>query len=478
MDDASAARASERYGALWVVCAVVFAVGAAIAFYTIPTGSDAFFAYAGRAMLKGRVLYRDVWDNKLPSIYCINALWQVLFGSQWVLRYAAQLGVLLATVLLFAVFARGEGVRFRGPATFALSVLLSMPPLQHFGYTEPYALAFIMAALVAMQRRAPIASGIFLCLAATLWIPAALTAIAILLYQRERQARIRFLLSFAISALVYGALMIVVLSPPVVGSLIHDMRSYESMKLQADAKGFKGVVLHLLATLESTALIVPTVLAIGTIRTPATRTERFAVTWLACALAGAFINLNLFQHYFIPAAAPLVFAVAVFWDWARMPRTRRVVLAVLVIALIVRLPSIAAAMQDGIAAGKDEAAATAAAGRTLDAALPKQSRILVVGTFNGIYLSANRDASGRFANAFGFALASPDQQRSRQTQYLDDARHADAVVVVNAGSIGRFAALDGLLRSDFRPVCVGSIPQIEISFNRRLGALQPPCSSP
>ena len=478
MDGASAARGSERYGALWVTAAVLFAIGAAIAFYAIPTGSDGFFAYAGRSMLQGRVLYRDVWDNKLPSIYCINALSQALFGSRWVLRYAAQLGVLLATVLLFADFARGERVRFRGPATCALSVLLSMPPLQHFGYTEPYALAFIMAALVAVQRRAPIASGALLCLAATFWIPSALTAVAILVYERERNARMRVLLSFAISALVYGALMLVVLGPPVVGSLIRDMRSYESLKVHADASGFMGVALHLLATLESTALIVPAVLAIGTIRTPATRTERFALTWLACALAGAFINLNLFQHYFIPAAAPLVFAVAVFWDWARMPLTRRVVLAVLVVALIVRLPSIATAMQDGIAAGRDEAAATAAAGRTLDAALPKQSRILVVGTFNGIYLSANRDASGRFANAFGIALAPPDQQRPRQRQYLDDARHADAVVVVNGGSVGRFAALDGLLRSDFRPVCVGSIPQIEIVLNRRLGALQPPCPSP
>ena len=471
------ARAQVRFGVMWVAASVVCAIGAAIVFYHIPIGSAAFFEYAGRAILKGNVLYRDVWDNKLPSIYYINSLWQILFGSQWVLQWIAQLGVLLATILLFAIFARGERVRYWGPATLVVTVLLSMPPLQHFGYTEPYALPFVMASLVAAQRRAPIASGIFLCLAATFWIPSALTVIAILVYQREQRSRVRFLLGFAISALVYGALMLVVLGPSVVGSLIHDMRNYESMKSRADAGGLKGLALHLLTTLESTALLIPVVLAIGVIRKPTTRTERFALVWLACTLAGAFVNLNLFQHYFIPSAAPLVFAIAIFWDWASMSQARRIVLAVLVLALIVRLPNIAAGVRDGIASDNEEARTTAAVGRTLDPALPKQSRILVVGAWNGIYLSANRDASGRFANAFGLMLTSADEQQARRAQYLDDIRRADAVVV-NVGSIGRFAALDDVLRSDFTPACVGSIPRIEIYLHRRLSALQPPCSSP
>ena len=42
-------------------------------FYT-PNRDSGFFLYAGRVILKGGLLYRDVWDSKPPAIFYLNAL--------------------------------------------------------------------------------------------------------------------------------------------------------------------------------------------------------------------------------------------------------------------------------------------------------------------------------------------------------------------------------------------------------------------
>jgi hypothetical protein len=468
--------ASKRAGLWWLAGAVAFAIGAAIVFYRVPSGSAAFFEYVGRSVLKGNLPYRDIWDNKLPSIYYLSAFWQLAFGERYVLHWAAQLGVLLATAALFASFARGEGIRSWGPAAFALSILLSLPPLQHFGYTEPYAVALIMAALVAAQRGSPIASGILLCLAATFWIPSSMTAIALLVYLPDAATRARFLATFTISALVYAGVVVLAFGPSAIASLLHDMRSYEGLKSQLEAGTSKGVAEHVLLTLRATGLIVPLVIAAGLVRRPMTRTQHFAIVWLACSLAGAAVNLNFFQHYFIPSAAPLVFAIAAYADWAGISPVRRIVLVALVVALLVQAPAIAGAMLEGMKDERNGARLPVLVGRMLDSVLPPDSRILVYGTSDEIYLTSNRDAPGRFANTFGLTLTSPDLRRAREQEYLADVRRADAVVF--DGAAGAFASLDALLRAEFTPVCVGRVHAMRILLRRQVAMLHAPVLCP
>lgn len=462
MDVISAARAG------WLIAALAVAVAASIAFYHVPIGSAGFFAYAGHAILEGQLPYRDVWDNKLPSIYYLNALLQ-LAGPQNVLQWAAQAAVLLATIALFAIFARGEGIRAWGPATLTVSVLLSLPPLQHFGYTEPYAAALIMAALVAMQRGATLASGTLLLLAATFWIPAALMTLALLVYAPTVRARLRFAGAFGASAAVYAALFVVTFGTHLTAALLHDMRSYEGTASRLDAASAKAVVAKLVRNLEATALLIPLALAAGVVHRPANRTQRFALAWLACALAGAFVNLNVFQHYFIPSVAPLAFAIAAFVDGSGRSLGRRAALAALIVAITAGVPVIVAAMLDGIAAERDEARLTVAVGQRLDAALPKRGRILVYGTADGIYRSANRDAVGRFANTFALTLTSADLQRRRRRAYLDDVRRADALVSTMPPS----ADLEALLRTAFAPPCSIDGARIAIGRHVRLANVTP-----
>src|ERR1700688_1779463 len=76
-----------------------------------PTSDSAYFEFVGRQMLHGAQLYRDVWDNQLPSIYLTNELWQMLMGEQYRLHIAAEIAIQALSATLFAVLLRSMNVR-------------------------------------------------------------------------------------------------------------------------------------------------------------------------------------------------------------------------------------------------------------------------------------------------------------------------------------------------------------------------------
>jgi hypothetical protein len=238
------------------------------------------------------------------------------------------------------------------------------------------------------------------------------------------------------------------------------------LKSQLNAGTARGVLEHLLVVLRATGLLVPLVIAAGLVRRPMTGTQRFALAWLACSLAGAAVNLNFFQHYFIPSVAPLLFAIAAYADWARISTSRRIVLAALAAGLLLQAPAIAGAMLQGMSDERNGARLPVMVGRMLDSTLPPGRRILVYGTSDEIYLTSNRDAPGRFANTFGLTLTSADRRQSREQEYLADVGRADAIVF--DGAAGPFASLDALLRAEFTPVCVGRLKTMRILVRREV----------
>ena len=434
---------------VWLAAALLFSVAAAIGFYHVPIASAAFYEYVGHALVQGKSLYRDVWDNKLPSIYYLNALWQLAFGSNYALHWLAELIVLLATVALFAAFAERERLRFWAPATFAFAVILSLPPQRHFNYTEPYALFAIMAALVAAQRRAPIASGVLLSVAATFWLPTVFQTIAIVVHCRVGAARVRFVGSFLASAAVFTLLFFSSFGTAAIVSGFREIYGWQSVYWNRSFPATEA--LKAWNTLDTTGLLVPFVVMLGLVRRPSTERERFALVWLGIALAGTAISLNLNQHEFLPAVAPLVFAMAVYAEGWHASRIRKIALGVLAVALVLHAPKMLAAMRDGIAGEMNDARDSVAVGRFLDAALPKHSRIMVYGYASGIYLSAQRDAAGRFPNHPDSAAASSPREDASQRQYLAGVHRADAVVAGRNAVF--FPGLDTAVRADFTPPC-------------------------
>jgi 4-amino-4-deoxy-L-arabinose transferase-like glycosyltransferase len=63
-----------------------------------------FYAYFGKAILHGEIPYRDVWDDKPPLGYYLNALGQLIFGQNaWGVWWSGVVWILGCTLLLFVV---------------------------------------------------------------------------------------------------------------------------------------------------------------------------------------------------------------------------------------------------------------------------------------------------------------------------------------------------------------------------------------
>lgn len=107
-----------------------------------PSRDGGFFLYAGQQVLTGKIPYLDVWDNKGPAIFYVNALGLWLGGGSrwgvWAVEFLCIFGTLL---ILYRVLLRrwGIGAALFGAtmAGFGLRVALG-----YGNYTEEYALLF------------------------------------------------------------------------------------------------------------------------------------------------------------------------------------------------------------------------------------------------------------------------------------------------------------------------------------------------
>ncbi len=128
-----------------------------------PNPDSGIFLYMGQQILKGGTLYRDLWDNKGPVLYYINAL--ALFispGSMWGLYLYEFLSLFIAVTLGYLVMNKAFG---RIPAIVASIIWpLSLFYLNSFGggnVTEEYSLPLSFAALYFYLRSRNSKSGLF-----------------------------------------------------------------------------------------------------------------------------------------------------------------------------------------------------------------------------------------------------------------------------------------------------------------------------
>ena len=102
-----------------------------------------FYAYFGKAILHGQLPYRDLWDNKPPLGYYLNALALLVFGqTPWGIWWSSVLWILGCMVLLFVVIKRLFGGITAGVISTILLVALMNPQIFQGGnLTEVYGLA-------------------------------------------------------------------------------------------------------------------------------------------------------------------------------------------------------------------------------------------------------------------------------------------------------------------------------------------------
>lgn len=114
-----------------LVISPMIALAQFLALWRTDVVDDQMFAYFGWRIAQGATVYLDVWDNKPPGIYWVNALAMLLSGGSYAGVIAACVVALVVSHVAF--FVTAASLYFRGAAAFT-TILLSFY-LTHAFYT-------------------------------------------------------------------------------------------------------------------------------------------------------------------------------------------------------------------------------------------------------------------------------------------------------------------------------------------------------
>jgi hypothetical protein len=274
----------------------------------VPFSDSAMFEYIGRGMVRGGRLYVDFWDNKLPSVYVVNAAWQALFGSRYGFHALAEALVVAVSVVLFALVLRQCRISAWAPATLAFAITLAIPVTAN--RVENYALPCILLSYLCWLGRKPMRSGIAMAVATTFWIPSIVLLVPLLWRRGDGNRCWSLLAAYAgtlvafigVCSIIWGGVTLFELAqswyPCVTGYRKAIGGRFDPLAL------YGGLVSSGSGTLLAALALV--------VRWPSEERERFALLWVGAALGSVFALQNFFDHHFLPATAAFVFAVAAF----------------------------------------------------------------------------------------------------------------------------------------------------------------------
>jgi hypothetical protein len=302
-----------RPGAAALTLAVLIPFVAALWKVEPPFADDAFFEYYGRAIAHGSRLYVDLWDNKLPGVYLVNAVLQSLFDAHYVVHAVAQAAFDAASVLLFAFILRRNGIALWAPAALAFSVFVSVLP-PSFNTVENFALPFQLLAVALWLDGRRVAAGAALAIAATFWIPGAVLLAAMLAAERSTKARVLVAAGFAGMLIVFAVAVPAWFGVPEIADVVRSWGPYAASNAggRTHAGGRLGAVSAAYHGLVGSGLGLLLALLAAVARKRTTPVQRFALVWLACALVAASAPGSFYSHYFIPAIPPCILAIAAF----------------------------------------------------------------------------------------------------------------------------------------------------------------------
>jgi hypothetical protein len=118
----------------------------------IPNRDYGIFVYIGKQILRGQMPYRDVWDNKPPGIFYLNAAALVIGrGSRWGVWIVECVFLFGAILLSFNLMKKLWGI---WPAVFGVLIWLVglNQTLQGGNFTEEYSLVFHFFALLVFLK--------------------------------------------------------------------------------------------------------------------------------------------------------------------------------------------------------------------------------------------------------------------------------------------------------------------------------------
>ena len=130
----------------------IFLVKIQVSPWYVGMGDDSgLFAYAGKLITEGALLYQDIWDTKPPGVFYLNALAISLGGSTpWSIWWFELIWFSLTMIVLMVILIRLTSLLAGFAATFLVALTALHPAYVSGGnYTEVYALLPQVLTLVA-----------------------------------------------------------------------------------------------------------------------------------------------------------------------------------------------------------------------------------------------------------------------------------------------------------------------------------------
>jgi len=275
----------------------------------LPIDDPATFEYIGIQIDHGAKLYTDIWDNKLPPIYYVYALLNVVAPRNFYLHAVFFCAINILASLGFALVLKKSG--FLKVSYYAL-LYVFITSFAQFDFSAPEYLAsvFLNFSVYAAMCKRPLYAAILLVCATFFWIPSiALSIIPFLLV--DKRQRLMFTFSYcSIGALSFLSMF------SMLGNLafMHLLGSWRQYIQSSDPSiTLRKVMRNLLNGLEFSGLLI--VLSVPCILWPRrwSYMQKVALAWLALALLGAVPSHRFYPHYFIPSIAPaLILAILSF----------------------------------------------------------------------------------------------------------------------------------------------------------------------
>lgn len=311
----------------------------------------AIFSDIGTVLRRGGVLYVDGWDQKPPGIYVLDALCQAVmpFVSPWLAVWVASCVFTVATLFLIGVVLRADGVGRRiGLALCAAAVGLTIPLVaQGGGFAEVPALAFAMAAVVAVHQRRAGTGHVLLAGALAGWacmvnLQAASAALAVLylaLQGRSGLDRLRAAVAYVLGlAIVGGSVLLWLWGTGAIQAAVDAVVTYNGVYVQINRQnaGLWTINQTVLSVGCLACLFIPAFMSSigrGGVTSPKSRLTTSAWIWLVAFAVLTASQGRVSPHYFLLAVPPLTILGGPLFDRAVQTRSLRHPQRALVIAL-------------------------------------------------------------------------------------------------------------------------------------------------
>ncbi len=313
-------------------------------------GDEGIYEILGFGIRHGRLLYRDIWDNKPPLLYLIYALFN---GDQMPVRFFSFLVGLLAVIVFFFLTKK----LFKKPVaqyatTFLFALLLGLPFLEgNIANAENFMiLPSVLGALFVIhyteEKKGQIQQYLFLALAGLLLGISFLTKI-VAIFDLSAFWFFLFIITFQINSLskllkqttTYTLLLVTTFFIPLLFTIIF-FATHGSLKMFFQSAFFSNVGYVNYGNqfiIPQGLLLVKLLLLAGVCvfllfrRNTFSKTQLFVYTWLTFSLFSALFSQRPYTHYVLVLLASFCLFVGLLFEEAK----QRILHAILLFALFI-----------------------------------------------------------------------------------------------------------------------------------------------